>query len=81
MCLAVPCRVIAIDGIGATVEAYGEQRSVNLMMIADETSVGDYVLIRAGGLAFERIEAERAEETLALIRQISQPGEADILAW
>jgi hydrogenase expression/formation protein HypC len=81
MCLAVPCRVTAIEGLAATVEAYGQQRCVNLMMIADETSVGDYVLIRAGGLAFERIEAERAEETLALIRQISEPGEADILAW
>jgi hydrogenase expression/formation protein HypC len=81
MCLAVPCRVLSIDGFAATVEAYGEQRSVNLMMIADETAVGDYILVRAGGLAFERVEAERAEETLAMIGEIVQPGGGDILAW
>ena len=81
MCLAVPCRVLAIDGFAATVEAYGTHRSVNVMMIADETSVGDYVLVRAGGLAFERVDAARAEETLALIGEIAGTGGGDILAW
>jgi hydrogenase expression/formation protein HypC len=81
MCLAVPFRVLDIDGFAATVEAYGEQRSVNLMMIAEETAVGDYVLVRAGGLAFERLEAERAEQTLAMIAELAQPGGGDILAW
>jgi hydrogenase expression/formation protein HypC len=81
VCLAVPCRVTAIDGYVGTVEAYGELRSVNLMMIADETAVGDYVLVRAGGLAFERVEPERARETLAMIGELSRAGGSDILAW
>ena len=31
MCLAVPSRVVAVDGLMATVEAFGEQREVSLM--------------------------------------------------
>jgi len=81
MCLAVPCRVTAIDGFAATVEAFGERRAVNLMMIADETAVGDYVLVRPGGLAFERVEPERAEETLAMIGQLGQGDGSDVLVW
>lgn len=81
MCLSVPSRVLAIDGLTATVEAEGEQRNVSLMLLDDEVALGDYLLIQAGGFAFERVDAQRAEESLSLMREIAARGEADIRAW
>ena len=70
MCLAVPSRVVAVAGLVATVEAFGSRREVSLMLMAEEVAVGDYLLVQAGGFAFERLEAERAEDSLALMREI-----------
>ena len=81
MCLAVPSRVLAIDGLTATVEAEGEQRQVSLMLLDEEVVLGDYLLVQAGGFAFERVDSGRAEETLSLMREIAAQGEADIRAW
>lgn len=81
MCLAVPSRVLAIDGLTATVEAEGERRNVSLMLLDDDVALGDYLLIQAGGFAFERVDPERAEEALRLMREIAARGEADIRAW
>ncbi|MCX7176452.1 MAG: HypC/HybG/HupF family hydrogenase formation chaperone [Proteobacteria bacterium] len=77
----MPSRVLAIDGLTATVEAEGEQRNVSLMLLDDEVALGDYLLIQAGGFAFERVDAQRAEESLSLMREIAARGEADIRAW
>jgi len=67
MCLAAPSRVIEVcDGIALT-ECFGQQREVSLLLLDEEVAVGDYLLIQAGGFAFERVEAERAEESLALM--------------
>ena len=81
MCLAVPSKVIAIDGDMATVEAFGETRQVSLLLMPEEVSLGDYLLIQAGGFAFERVEAERAEESLRLMRELMEQGTDDVRAW
>ena len=75
MCMAIPSLIIAIDGEMATVECFGKQRNVSLMLIGKEVAPGDYVLVQAGGFAFERVEYAAAQESLQLfseiIRQIS----------
>lgn len=81
MCLAVPSRIVAIDGLMATVEAEGELRNVSLMLLDDEVALGDYLLIQAGGFAFERVDSQRAEEALRLMQEIAAGGAADIRAW
>ena len=81
MCLAVPSKVIGIDGDTATVEAFGETRQVSLLLMPEEVSLGDYLLIQAGGFAFERVEAERAEESLRLMRELMELGTEDVRAW
>ncbi|MFA6442651.1 MAG: HypC/HybG/HupF family hydrogenase formation chaperone [Sterolibacterium sp.] len=81
MCLAVPSRVVAIDGLTATVEAEGEQRNVSLMLLDDDVALGDYLLIQAGGFAFERVDKQRAMEALRLMQEIAVGGDADIRAW
>jgi hydrogenase expression/formation protein HypC len=81
MCLAVPSKVLAIDGLMATVEAFGERRSVSLMLMHEDVAVGDYLLIQAGGFAFERVDVERAEESLRLMTDLMALGESDVRAW
>ena len=67
MCLAAPSKVIEVrDGIALT-ECFGQQREVSLLLMEDDVAVGDYLLIQAGGFAFERVEAALAEESLALM--------------
>jgi hydrogenase expression/formation protein HypC len=41
----------------------------------EEIAVGDYLLIQAGGFAFERVDAERAEEALALMKEFMEQGD------
>lgn len=81
MCLAVPSKVIAVDGLLATVEAYGEQRQVSLMLLNEEVAVGDYLLVQAGGFAFERVDADRAEDSLRLMEELMALGSGDVRAW
>lgn len=74
MCLAAPSRVIEVrDGMAVT-ECFGQIREVSLMLMTEDVAVGDYVLIQAGGFAFERIDAERAAESLALMEELLDLG-------
>lgn len=81
MCLAVPSKVVERDGVVATVEAFGDTRQVSLLLMPEEVEVGDYVLIQAGGFAFERVEPGRAEESLRLMREIMALSAGDVRAW
>jgi hydrogenase expression/formation protein HypC len=78
MCLAVPSRVIELDGDMATVEAFGEERRVSLLLLQEEIALGDYLLIQAGGFAFERVEPDRAEESLRLMAELIAIDSADV---
>lgn len=80
MCLAAPSRVTEVrDGIAVT-ECFGQTREVSLLLMAEEVAVGDYLLIQAGGFAFERVEAERAEAALALMEELMAQG-GDARNW
>ena len=67
MCMAIPSRVIALAGEMATVECFGEQRDVSLMLIEGKLALGDYVLVQAGGFAYERVTPTAAQETLDIL--------------
>ena len=74
MCLAVPVRVLQIDGLKALVELGGLARQASIMLVPD-TQVGDYVLLHAG-FAIQKLDEKEAEETIHLFAEIAQ-GEAD----
>jgi hydrogenase expression/formation protein HypC len=78
MCLAVPARVVEIEGQDAKVDILGNVRDAKLSLI-DEVSIGDYVLIHAG-FAIQKLEAEDAEETLNLFKLMGEKlnEEADL---
>ncbi|MBI5783938.1 MAG: HypC/HybG/HupF family hydrogenase formation chaperone [Rhodocyclales bacterium] len=81
MCLAVPSKVIAIDGDMATVESFGETRQVSLLLLPEPVALGDYLLIQAGGFAFERVEVERAEDSLRAMQELMELSTEDVRAW
>jgi hydrogenase expression/formation protein HypC len=70
MCMAIPSRVVAIGGDTATVECFGTRRVVSLALLEGVVAPGDYLLVQAGGFAFEVVEAGRAQEVLALMRRV-----------
>ena len=75
MCMAIPSRVIALAGEMATVECFGEQRDVSLMLMESPLALGDYVLVQAGGFAYERVAPTKAQETLTLLSSVlGQPA-------
>ena len=62
MCLAVPLRLIEINGKDAVGEAKGMRRAVRVDFIP-EPKPGDYVMVHAG-FAIERLEEAQALEDL-----------------
>lgn len=70
MCLAIPVRIISINGTEAEVEIGGITRQTSLML-TPEAKVGDYVLLHAG-YAINIIDRKEAEETLAIFAEMSQ---------
>jgi hydrogenase expression/formation protein HypC len=69
MCLAIPMKIIDINGSIATAEVDGVTRQARLDLLP-EVGLGDYVLIHAG-LAISRLDPEDAAETLALLRKMA----------
>ena len=63
MCLAVPLKLIEINGRSAVGEAMGMQREVRVDFI-EEPKVGDYVIVHAG-FAIERLPEEQAMNDIA----------------
>ena len=63
MCLAVPLKLISIDGNVAVGEALGMSRSIRVDFIK-EPKLGDYVIVHAG-FAIERLPEEQAMDDIA----------------
>jgi hydrogenase expression/formation protein HypC len=70
MCLAIPALIKSIDGQQAVVDIEGVTRDVSLQLTPD-AKVGDYVLLHTG-YAISIIDPTEAEETLILLRQLSE---------
>lgn len=62
MCLAVPLKLIEVNGSSAIGEAMGMTREVRVDFI-EEPKVGDYVIVHAG-FAIERLPEAQALEDL-----------------
>ena len=74
MCLAIPARVVDLDGAMATVELAGVTKRASTHLL-DGVRVGDYLLIHAG-FALSRLDEAEAQETLRLLEQMGElePG-------
>ena len=73
MCLAVPVRIVSIEGAEAETEIAGVRRRVSIAL-TPEAKVGDYVLLHTG-YAIGVIDEAEAEETLKLFEEIASLSE------
>ena len=61
MCLAIPSRVISVDNnLFAVIDVFGARKKVSLMLMPEETKVGDYVLVHAG-FAIQKVDRDVVE--------------------
>ena len=63
MCLAMPAKILSIEGDEAEVDFGGAIRKTNVSMV--DAKVGEYVIIHAG-FAIQKVDEEEARETLQL---------------
>jgi hydrogenase expression/formation protein HypC len=73
MCLAVPVKVVSIEGSEADVEIGGVKRRVSIML-TPEAKVGDYVLLHTG-YAINVINEAEAQETLKILEEMARLDE------
>jgi hydrogenase expression/formation protein HypC len=73
MCLAIPVRIVSINGDEAETEIAGVRRRVSIAF-TPEAKVGDYVLLHTG-YAIGVIDEVEAEETLKLLEEIASLSE------
>lgn len=66
MCLAVPARVLSVDGDKVTVDFGGASRSVNAALV--DVKVGQYVIVHAG-FAISVMDEKEAMESLETWRE------------
>jgi len=75
MCLAIPAKVLKINGDKAQVDfGGGVLREVKIVLV--DAKVGNYVLVHAG-YAIEILNEEEAQETLRLWNEILETDEGN----
>jgi len=68
LCLAIPAKVLEINGQVAKVDfGEGVAREVNVMLV--DAHVGEYVLVHAG-YAIEKLDQKAAQESLDMWRAV-----------
>jgi hydrogenase expression/formation protein HypC len=66
MCLAIPGKILSIEGNVGEVDFMGTRRPVRLDLV--EARVGDYVIVHAGA-AIQVLDEASARESLALFEK------------
>jgi len=75
MCLAIPGQLTESNGDEGVVDLHGSLVKVNTMLVPEAT-VGDWVLVHAG-FAIQRLDAQEAEETWAVLEDLQRSIEAE----
>ena len=74
MCLAVPVKIVEMEGNRGTVDFAGNRRTASLVLVP-EVKVGDYVLLHAG-FAITVLEEADALESLELLGIVTDADRA-----
>lgn len=67
MCLAIPAKVLEVNGNKAKVDMGGVSKEVNISLV--DVKVGEYVVVHAG-YAIQVMDEEEAKITLKYWRQL-----------
>ena len=72
MCLAIPGKIISYsdeDQNLAMCDFLGLEREINIQLLKDQVSVGDYVIVHVG-YAIQKMDIEDALETIKTFKEI-----------
>jgi len=69
MCLAVPMKLVKIEGNKGLVELSGVKKEISLTLLKD-VEIGDYLIIHAG-FAIEKLNEKEAKKTLEIWEEIA----------
>lgn len=74
MCLAIPAKVVSVEGSSALVVIEDVEYNASLLLLED-VSPGDFVLLHAG-FAIEKVDPDEAAEMMRLLIEIEKnnPG-------
>ena len=70
MCLAIPAKVISVNGTIALVSIEDMEYTASLLLLEDVLP-GDYIMLHAG-FAIEKVDAEEATFTLQLLNEMNR---------
>lgn len=70
MCLAIPARIVELEGDVAVVDAMGNRYKTKTTLLP-EAKLGDMVLVHAG-FAISLVDEEEAKKTWQLIAEIDE---------
>ncbi|CRF46725.1 HypC/HybG/HupF family hydrogenase formation chaperone [Helicobacter heilmannii] len=76
MCLAIPSKVVALQGNVAVLETMGVQREASLDLMDEPLEVGDFVLLHVG-FVVGKIDTNEALESLKLYAELIAKMEQD----
>lgn len=79
MCLGFPGKLVFIsdDKTYGNVDIGGTVREVSLMILPEEVSLGDYVMVHVG-FAISKMDEEEAEKTLKALTEYCNEGNIEI---
>lgn len=71
MCLAIPAEILEInDGVATCKVGEGETTvQASIMLLDEEVTLGDYIIIHAG-FALRKLDYNEAQETLKILRDM-----------
>ncbi len=68
MCLAIPARIVALNGLEATVDLGGVRKTISIALVP-EAQLEDYVIVHVGH-AIGTVDPEEARLTLELFAEL-----------
>ena len=69
MCVALPMKLVALEGNNGVARQDGLEIKVNTMLLPN-AEIGDYVIVHAG-FAIQLIDEEEAQRSIELFREIA----------
>jgi hydrogenase expression/formation protein HypC len=73
MCLAIPAKVISIDGSIAQADMMGNTTSADISLL-EKVHIGDYIMVHAG-FAIQKYDEDEAMATLDLLSELFKKSE------
>ena len=74
MCLAIPAKILSVDGTAAHCEMSSVTKDIDISL-TPEAKAGDWVIVHVG-FALQVIDAQKAAATLAAMQSVADSASA-----